>query len=197
MINTINLNDEKFILEIIRKKNIKHMYLKIIEPYKIQIRTNPWVDENYLENFIHKKRDWIIKNHKNICPKPLDENKMLYLGKIYFKNDLIGDKDIEKFYKEESKEFIIPIVEKYSNIMGLYPQKVKFRKNRTRWGSCSSKNNINLNTELIKYDEKFIEYVVVHELAHIKYKNHKKEFWNLVESYMPDFKLRKKMRLLN
>ena len=121
---------------------------------------------------------------------------MLYLGKVCKKDELLKEnEDIEKFYKKNAIEYITPMVEIYSKLMDLYPKQLKFRKNKSRWGSCSMQNNINLNTELIKQDIKFIEYVVVHELAHIRHKNHQKEFWELVGEFMPDFKERRKLSL--
>lgn len=194
MKNQIILNGENFTIDIIRKQNIKHIYLKITEPYKVQIRTNTWISEKYILDFVEKKSHWIYKNHKNRPLKVSNEDEMLYLGKLYKRTEILDlNQDIEKFYKTKAIETITPIVEKFSDIMSLYPLQLKFRKNKSRWGSCSSKNNINLNTELIKYDVRFIEYVVVHELAHIKHKNHKKEFWDLVEKYVPDYKYRRKL----
>ena len=64
---------------------------------------------------------------------------------------------------------------------------------KTRWGSCNVKTkNINLNLELIKKPQECIEYVVLHELAHLKHPNHSKQFWEYVGMHMPDWKLRKK-----
>jgi predicted metal-dependent hydrolase len=79
--------------------------------------------------------------------------------------------------------------------MNLHPSRVSFRFNKTRWGSCSYKNSIVFNYYLAKLPEDVIEYVVVHELAHIKHKNHQKNFWALVGEFLPDFKNRlKKLR---
>jgi len=84
-------------------------------------------------------------------------------------------------------------VKKYSSKMNLYPSKVSFRFNKTRWGSCSAKNNLTFNYYLAKLPYELIEYVVVHELAHIKHKNHSREFWAEVEKYLPDVKKRRKL----
>ena len=196
MSNTINLNGTNFDVEIIRKKNIKNIYLRLKTPNKIEIRTNKWVSDDYLFNFIEKKSNWIIKNHDKKAPNLLNDDEMLYLGKVCKKDELLKEnEDIEKFYKKNAIEYITPMVEIYSKLMDLYPKQLKFRKNKSRWGSCSMQNNINLNTELIKQDIKFIEYVVVHELAHIRHKNHQKEFWELVGEFMPDFKERRKLSL--
>ena len=66
--------------------------------------------------------------------------------------------------------------------MQVYPNKIRIKKIKYAWGSCTSKKNITFNSELIYYDKNVIEYVIVHELAHLKYMNHQKEFWKLVDS---------------
>ncbi len=74
--------------------------------------------------------------------------------------------------------------------MQLFPTSIKYRKNKRTWGSCNFKNGLNFNTLLVKFPLEVIEYVVIHELAHIKYKNHSKDFWNLVYKYCSDYKKR-------
>ena len=71
--------------------------------------------------------------------------------------------------------------------MNLKPKKVSFRKAKTRWGSCSSVNNISLNIALTALPQTLSDYIIIHELAHIKHKNHSKDFWNLVEKYYPNY----------
>jgi len=97
-----------------------------------------------------------------------------------------------EFYKNRAKRHIPAIVERYTEIMGLHPTKLSFRKAKRQWGSCSAKNAISINYLAMKLPLDAIEYIVVHELAHIRYKNHQMEFWRLVESYMPDYKSRQK-----
>jgi len=96
-------------------------------------------------------------------------------------------KAIDRFYKQKSEEKIKKLIKKYSDIMKLYPQYIGFRKSKTKWGSCSSRNRITFNPEVVKLSSSLIEYVVVHELSHIAYKNHSKEFWNFVRKYMSDY----------
>ena len=106
----------------------------------------------------------------------------------YKKIDL--DKAIEKFYKQKAKEKIIPISKKWATIMGVTPEYISFRFAKTKWGSCSSVNHISFNYHLIKLPSLLVEYVVIHELAHIIHKNHSKEFWKEVQNYIPDYKIR-------
>jgi predicted metal-dependent hydrolase len=84
-------------------------------------------------------------------------------------------------------------VEKYAAIMGVFPEHVSINSAKTRFGSCSSKKRLNFSCRLMTYDERAIDYVVVHELAHLKHLNHSKDFWAFVEKFMPDYKERKKL----
>ncbi len=75
--------------------------------------------------------------------------------------------------------------------MSVLPGRIIVREQKTRWGSCSSKHNINLNWKLIMMPEEILNYVVVHELAHLKQMNHSKAFWEEVEKVLPDYKKQK------
>mgnify|MGYP002321381273 CR=1 FL=1 len=109
---------------------------------------------------------------------------------------------IEKENKKREKEALYTkekfkeIIEKNANELiqktGLKPNKITIKQIKYAWGSCSSKKNITLNLELIKYSQHAIRYVILHELCHLKYMNHSKDFWNLVEKYMPNYKQVKK-----
>ena len=92
------------------------------------------------------------------------------------------------FYKNRAIEFITPMVELWSKKMSLKPSNVSFRKAKRQWGSCSSQNSLSFNYYLMKLPKHLIEYVVIHELAHIKEKNHSKNFWALVEKFLPNYK---------
>ncbi len=89
------------------------------------------------------------------------------------------------------RETVLPLVEKYSRLMGLYPKKIKFTNAKTRFGSCGSNGTICFSRYLALYPEEAIEYVVVHEIAHLDQMNHSKKFYAIVEKYLPDWKRRK------
>jgi len=95
---------------------------------------------------------------------------------------------IEHFYKEKAIEKIIPLTKKWANIMCVKPEHISFRYSKNRWGSCSEANRISFNYHLVKLSSSLIEYVVIHELAHILHKNHSKEFWKLVHKYLSNYK---------
>jgi predicted metal-dependent hydrolase len=97
-------------------------------------------------------------------------------------------KHIDTFYKEEAKVYVPLLVERWAEKMGLFPCSVHFRKTRRQWGSCSGKNVLNFNTMVMKLPPRVIEYVIVHELAHIRHKHHQKAFWELVAHYLPEYR---------
>ena len=94
---------------------------------------------------------------------------------------------IEIFYLEKAYEKIKKLVLKWSNKMELSPAHIDFKLSNTKWGSCNHKNQITFNPELMKLSSSLIEYAVVHELAHIAYKNHSKEFWGLIKKYLSGY----------
>ena len=155
------------------RKPIKHLYLEVKDGYA-EIRCNNFVSRKFIEKFILKHKDTILKKL---------QKRYFYLGREV-------KEDID--YKSVTPKIVLPLVEKYSKIMKLYPSKVSFRFNKSRWGSCNTKNSIIFNYYLAKLPIELIEYVIVHELAHIKHKHHQKPFWDEVERVLPDFKIRRK-----
>jgi len=103
-------------------------------------------------------------------------------------DEVLFQKHVDNFYKEEAKQFLPLLVEKWSGKMALVPTSIRFRKTKRQWGSCSGKNILSFNTMMMKLPQDVIQYIVVHELAHIQHKHHQKSFWKLVETYMPDYK---------
>lgn len=92
-----------------------------------------------------------------------------------------------KWYRQRFTEIVKERIEKYSLQLKVAPCKVVIKDQKTRWGSCSKKGNINLNWRLVMAPLDVIDYVVVHELCHLKVMNHSKDFWNLVESILPEY----------
>lgn len=103
-------------------------------------------------------------------------------------NEELFQKKINNFYTEEAKQYIPPAVERWAKIMNLTPNKISFRKTKRQWGSCSGQNNISFNTMVMKLPHDVIQYIIVHELVHIKHKHHQKSFWSEVAKYMPEYK---------
>ena len=103
-----------------------------------------------------------------------------------------------QIYKTAAKRIINEKVTKYAKYMNVTPTGIKITGAKTRWGSCSGKNSINFSWRLVMADENVIDYVVVHELSHIKEHNHSQRFWKTVEKVLPDYKQRQlKLKLLH
>ncbi len=105
---------------------------------------------------------------------------------------------IGKWYTQEALAFLSrklnEVLVKYRDL-NLIPSKLVVRPLKSRWGSCSSKGKITINSELVKLDEIFSEYVLIHELCHLKYHNHGKDYYTLLGELVPDYKsIRKELR---
>lgn len=97
------------------------------------------------------------------------------------------EKALQQFYKSEAIAYLAPRVQRWVTETGLKPIHLKYGRATTRWGSCNSKKHIVLNWKLICHAPSLIDYVIVHELCHLRFLNHSDQFWNLVSSYMPEY----------
>ena len=93
---------------------------------------------------------------------------------------------IAKFFDQQARLHLPERVEHFSKAMGVTPSGLSFRRQKTRWGSCSSLGHISLNWKLLFAPEPVIDYLVVHELAHLVHANHSKKFWDLVKIHDPE-----------
>jgi predicted metal-dependent hydrolase len=102
---------------------------------------------------------------------------------------------LRNFYRHQGRKRIEARTKIFSEKMSLFPKELSFRSQKTRWGSCSASGNLSFNWRLIVAPPEVIDYVIVHELAHLKHHNHSQNFWGLVASVLPDYRnLRKWLR---
>ena len=94
---------------------------------------------------------------------------------------------------EKAKQILPARVAFYEKQMGLHPSYVGINRARTRFGSCSSRGRIHFSCRLLQYPPEAVDYVVVHELAHLRYMNHGPEFYRLIERYLPDYQTRRRL----
>lgn len=99
---------------------------------------------------------------------------------------------LSRFYEKEAHVFIPKRVRHYSHLLGESFGRIAIKDQKSRWGSCSSARNLNFNKRLMMAPIEVLDYVVVHELCHLKQMNHSEKFWSEVEKILPDYKERKK-----
>ena len=202
--------------QLIYAPKLKHSYIRVNHDSSIVIKT-PYRQERYAMDFFREKEPWIRKQlDKNSLRKQyrinlgdevlifgetysIESDEAKYLRKKLYRLQASNQTKVlsayDDFYKYISHEYLPQRVQYFANIMNLGYKVLKFRKMKSRWGSCSSVQVITLNTHLMKVEKELIDYVVVHELAHLVHMNHSSDFHALVTNYLPDAKeLRKKLK---
>jgi predicted metal-dependent hydrolase len=99
-------------------------------------------------------------------------------------------------YKTEAYRIAIERISEFNKVYNFNIGKITIRNQKTRWGSCSKRGNINFNYRIANIPERLSDYVIVHELCHLGEFNHSKDFWNLVEKTIPDY-LERRKELMN
>ncbi|HET7143868.1 MAG TPA: SprT family zinc-dependent metalloprotease [Anaerolineales bacterium] len=178
-----------------------------------------------IQQFIHEKEDWIKRTREKLksnVESPSHQyaggEKFLFLGSSFdlklvkpqrpslqFEDEFTlsqtvqnrGEAAFTRWYKERAHEVISERVEQFANIYGFMPKQVKISSARTRWGSCSPDGTLNFTWRLVMAPLEVIDYVVVHELTHLRVKDHSSKFWKAVESVYPQYKKQRKWLRMN
>ncbi len=199
------------------KSNRKTIAAKIDKNGEIVIYAPYFVNNQVINQFFNENKSKILRlQNKTIENINLRNNfkinntlkllgmdfPVVYGNKTSFENNtfILPDKDfslikndIINLYKKLAKEIILYRTEYYKNKIRTEYNFVKIKSVKSRWGSCSSKKNLNFSWKLVMADIKIVDYVVVHELCHLKEMNHSENFWKEVEKILPDYKIRKKL----
>ena len=206
----------------ITKKKIKNFIIRIYPDLRITVSVPLHASSKDIENFIQNKKEWIETTLNRIKianqnMKNLKENTIKILGreveKKIIESDLerirlsdtsiyIYSKDIDnvkierkllEWKVEKLKAILDKYLAKYTKLLNKNINCYQIKKLSSAWGIYHKRENyISFNFDLIEKNIECIEYVVLHELCHIFYMNHQKDFWALVEKYMPDYKIRRK-----
>ena len=163
--------------EIIRSSR-KTLALEITRDGQLKVRAPYKVSRKEIQNFVKSKESWIFKHLKRIEETKAEQPEPL------------SSEEIEKLV-QKAPQVLPEKVEHYARIIGVTYGRITIRNQKTRWGSCSSKGNLNFNCQLMRLPEELQDYVVVHELCHRKEMNHSSDFWKEVEYIMPDYQERR------
>lgn len=201
------------------KPALKNSYISVKKNGEIVLKT-PKVSDDFIHKLLLQREFWIRKQLQKVSSMQtlnvVLEDQILLFGEI-FSIDIDVAKELreslqkvktsnkesvlrcyERFYKSYALSYITQRAAYHAQIMQLHYSDLKFKKMRSRWGSCNSKGVITFNTELIKLDKKLIDFIVVHELSHLKHMNHSKEFHLLVRHYIPEAAtLNQKLKMLH
>ena len=206
----IDINGINYPVNVIRKNN-KNTYIRVHDGV-INITTNYLESDKKIIKLINDNITAIERMINKDNRKKEKESRFYYFGTNYdvivgsfSEIDIVNDKIFIPSYKELDKWISKNIREIFTNRLyywynefeeNIPKPSLRLRKMTTRWGVCNTKSKvITLNTELFKYDIECLDYVVVHELSHLVYANHSKDFWNVVSKYCPNYKiLRNKLK---
>ena len=155
----------------VRSKRARRIRITLL-PFKgIRVTIPNGIAKYEAKKFLESKQDWVSKKLVLIREQ---ENEIIK-----------AQKSRTEFDEEQAREHLYDRLLSLSKSNNLKFNRVTFRKQKTRWGSCSSANNLSINLKLYKLPQELQDYVLMHELVHIKIKNHSKQFWRELERLLP------------
>lgn len=160
---------------IVKRSDRKTISLSVNDDLIPVVRAPYFVSDNRIEAFVESNADWlrnaVERKRKELARYNLSDDELTVLI-------------------NRAKMYIPSRVDYFSELMCLKPASVKITRAKKRFGSCSGSNQLCFSCYLMLYCESAIDYVIVHEIAHIKHHNHSREFYSLIEKYLPDYKER-------
>ncbi len=197
-----------------RSDRAKKLYLRVKPNGAVELVIPRFVPEILGRQFARQHHKWIEKHsrkQKNALPlistesgsriffrgegyilvffkalKPRVEIEGSYL-KVYYREKDSKRALIEKFYREQALVYLTERVHFFAQKLGVSIGTIRVKNQKTRWGSCSAKGNLNFNWKIIRESDDIIDYLVIHEVCHRKEMNHSARFWALVESFDADY----------
>ena len=156
------------------RSNRRSIMVKVTNDAEIIVRAPYFVPRSRINAFIESKAAWIDKSIDRAI-----SHRERFLN--------VSDEEV-KYLKRRADKELNEKVAYFSSLMNLYPSNVRITSAKKRLGSCSARDSVCFSWRLMLYDNDVIDYVVVHELAHIKHKNHSKEFYELIAAFVPDYR---------
>lgn len=201
---------DKEVPVIVSKKMNKNTYIRVGKDMNIYVTTNIFISEREIKKILDRNKSSIEKMYQKRVKENVKSSDFYFLGQKYdiimmprmkgievYKDKIFTEnKDLlDKWYKKETmKTFSERLEYNYKLFKENIPfPKLRVRKMSTRWGVCNTKTYVvTLNSLLMKEDLEKIDYVIIHELAHLVHPNHSKLFWGVVSKYCPNYKMIRK-----
>ena len=155
-----------------KSKRAKRLRLSVHRDGSVVVTAPIGTPNVFVYNFVAEKRHWIDKRLQFFREmKPI---------RVFSQEDYVNS-------KEKAKELAIERVEHFTKLYGCTYNTISVKNQKTRWGSCSKKGNLNFHYKIIFLPEEIREYVIIHEVCHLLELNHSKKFWKLVQNACPDY----------
>jgi predicted metal-dependent hydrolase len=160
--------------EVRRSVKARRMRVTIHRDGRVVATMPRFLDLKILDKFVEEKKEWIIERVQKFLSSPLR----------FVKNS--SKRDLKK-YKAEVLVLVNERLEYYNKYYNLKYNRISIRNQKSRWGSCSKKGNLNFNYKILQLPPEIRDYIIVHELCHLQEFNHSKDFWNLVKVAIPNY----------
>lgn len=152
---------------------------------KVKVRVPRRASKAQIEGLLKEKQDWILRTLDKIDKRnAIEKSEENQIEKL--------EPEEVKRLKKEARERLTELTEYWAGRMGISYGRISIRGQKTRWGSCSSKGNLNYNYLLLLCPDEVAEYVVIHELCHRIHMNHSKRFWEKIEEFCPNYRQARK-----
>jgi predicted metal-dependent hydrolase len=181
---TIELNKQKIIYSLMVNKRSRNIRLAIRAGGTCVVTVPRYVPQFIIDRFLISKSEWILAKIKHLSKfKPVEKKSKREKRLEYLK------------HKEKARQIALERLDYYNAYYGFKWNKVSIKNQKTRWGSCSRKGNLNFNYKIALLSEESADYIIVHELCHLKEMNHSRKFWDLVGKTVPNYlSIRKNLR---
>lgn len=170
--------EDRTIPVVLERSNRKTLSIGIREDGTLLIKAPYQMQQKVIDRFVAQKRFWIYKQVQR-----MENNR---------RNQVVYTKEQEKELRQQARKRLTERTDYYKTILGVDYKRIRIADQKTRWGSCSSTGTISYNWHLVLLPDAILDYVVVHELCHLRQMNHSKDFWKMVEGILPDYQSRRK-----
>lgn len=172
----IKIDSKKISYSLKKSKRAKRMRIAVYCDGSVVVTSPQNVLEETIKKFLHLKSDWVFK-------------KLEFFSKIEIHPDIaVSSKDHFLQHRDKALKLVRDRVDYFARRCSFKPQEVRVKLLKTKWGSCSVKRNLNFNYKILFLKEELCDYIIVHELCHLKQMNHSNVFWGHVEKILPNYR---------